>query len=340
MNKAAFYKISKRINKLRDTKLCHAPSNDCDGAIIRAHTLSESLMLRPLAKNGHVYTYAYEAKPTREVRDQIQFTLRGVNQTSVFFGFCKKHDRDLFSCIETEAFTCAPKQFTMLYFRALAREYHAKLLQLESRTTPEELKTLFGVPDKWEIIPSEEDLFFEEGTIKAVAEIQRLKDRFDQIVRLEDYSRVITHVFEIDGIFPVACSGITNPDFDFDGNLIQNIVNLEFECSLISFSVVVQEEKSFVLLSYLDLHAPIAEKFISSLLQRSDVGADLIWMTFCHFENCAYAPDWVDSLSDATREELMRATFDNINKFDPAFGIIADRKVELPCPKVTRNFRI
>lgn len=340
MNKAAFFEISNRIKKLRDTKLCHAPYADCSGSIIRAHTLSESLMLRPIARDGHVYTYTYEAKPTGQVRDQIQFILRGVNQTSVFFGFCKKHDQELFACIETEDFVCSPKQHAMMYFRALAREYHAKLLQLESRMTPDELKSVLNIPTDFELVPSAEDIFFVEGTLKAEAEIQALKDRFDSIVVSEDFSRVITHVFEFEGVFPAACSGITNPDFDFNGNLIQNIVDLDLECSLISYSVVVHNQKSFVLLSYLDVHAGIAEKFISSLLTRSDIGADLIWMTFCHFENCAYAPDWVESLCEEVREELSRALFDNINKFDPAFGIIADRKVALSCPELTRIFRI
>jgi len=297
-------------------------------------------MLRPLARDGHVYTYTYDAKPTGVVRDQIQFTLRGINQTSVFFGFCEKHDRDLFACIETEPFVCSPKQHAMLYFRALAREHHAKLLQLESRMTPEEKKAVLELPEELEIVPSPEDLFFVEGTLKAEEEIQNLKDRFDQIVVSESYSRVVTHVFEFDGLFPAACSGITNPDFDFNGNLIQNIVDLDLECSLISYAVVVQDKTSFVLLSYLDAHATIAEAFISSLLARSDIGADLIWMTFCHFENCAYSPDWVESLSEKVREDLSRALFDNINKFDPEFGIIADRKVSLPCPKLTRSFRI
>lgn len=297
-------------------------------------------MLRPISRDGHVYTFAYEAKPTDLVRDQIQFVLRGVNQTSVFYGFCEKHDRDLFSCIETEPFICSRKQLATLYFRALAREYHPKLQQLEARMTQDELRAVYEIPEDQEMAPRHEDLFFVAGTLKAQNEIHDLKERVDGILAAEEYSRIISQVFVIDGVFPVACAGITNPDFDFDGNLIQNIADLELVCELISYSVVVDGGTSYVILSYLDVHAGLADKFISSLLPRRNVAADLIWMTFCHFENTAYSPEWIESLSDELKEELMRATFDNINECDPEFGIIADRRMEIPSPKFVSSFKM
>lgn len=340
MNIAAIHKITERVKKLQREKMCLAPSDDCEGIIIRAHTMSESLMLRPIARDGHVYTWRFTFKPTQGIHDKIKFEECGVNETSIFLGFFQKHDRALFACIETEKFVCSSKQLAMLYFRAVAKEYYAKLKQLESIVRPDELREVHGLEPDSELPMGPDMALYETSSLTAVAEIHELKERLDRIMLTGDYRRVVSQVFEIEGGFPVVCAGLTNPDFDFGGNLIQDLSNLSNKVEAISLSVVPQERSSFVIISYLDIHALSAEKLIKSLLGRADIPADLIWMTFCHFENSAYSPNWIDSLPPGVRAELERAMFSNINLFDPAFSILADRKVQMPGFRVAHSFRI
>ena len=337
---AAIHKVTERVKKLRKEKMCLAPSDDCEGKIIRAHTMSEGLMLRAIARDGHVYTWSFNFKPTQGLHDKIKFEECGVNETSVFLGFCQKHDRVLFACLETEKFVCSSKQLAMLYFRAVAKEYYAKLKQLESIVRPEELREMHGLQPDSELEMGPDMALYETSSLTAVAEIHELKERLDRIIVTGDFRRVVSHVFEIEGGFPAVCAGLTNPDFDFNGNLIQDLSNLSKKAEVISLSVVPQERSSFVIISYLDIHALSAERLITSLLGRADIAADLIWMTFCHFENSAYSPHWVDSLPPDTRAELERATFSNINLFDPEFSILADRKAEMPGFRVVRSFRV
>ena len=223
---AAIHKVTERVKKLRKEKMCLAPSDDCEGKIIRAHTMSEGLMLRAIARDGHVYMWSFNFKPTQGLHDKIKFEECGVNETSVFLGFCQKHDRVLFACLETEKFVCSSKQLAMLYFRAVSKEYYAKLKQLQSIVRPEELREVHGLEPNSVLEMGPAMALYETSSLTAVAEIHELKERLDRIIVTGDFRRVVSHVFEIEGGFPAVCAGLTNPDFDFNGNLIQDLSNL------------------------------------------------------------------------------------------------------------------
>ena len=281
-----------------------------------------------------------EFKPTKGVDDKIRFEECGVTETSSFFGFCQKHDRDLFSCFEIEPFVCSQKQLAMLYFRALSREYYAKLTQLESTVRMEEIREIHSIPAEVQIEPSDEKVFYKLSTNTAFREIDELKQRIDSILRTGDYQRIVSRVFEIESLFPVACAGLTNPDFDFEGRLIQDLSDLDFPSHVLSFSVIPQSNSSWVIFSYLDEHSDVIEKLISSLLSRPDIPADLIWMTFCYFENAAYSPEWIESIPDETLSEFRRAAQSNVNRVDSNFSILSDRKVEIPGFRLNQTFKI
>lgn len=336
MNRKAAHRLTERIRKLHKEKVCLSPYADCEGRIVRAHTISEKLMLSPIARDGHVYSWSFEFKPTSGIQDKIRFKLCGLSRTSVFFGFCEKHDRILFSCLETEPFVCSSKQLAMLYFRAISREYNAKLKQYQSIIQPEEFRDIHGPSSEFE---SELDRY-SISVYTAASELHKLKEKIDKIIEHSDYSRIVSHVFEISGGFPVVCAGLTNPDLDFDGNLIQDLSDITLSSEIIALSIVPKGDKAYAVISYLDIHAPAAERLIGSLLKRPDIPADIIWMTFCYFQNSAYSPDWIESLSEEEMEELKRPAFSNINKFDPHSVTLSDRTVEFPGFKLEQTFKI
>ncbi len=102
---------------------------------------------------------------------KIKFEECGVSETSVFLGFCQKHDRVLFACLETEKFVCSSNQLAMLYFRAVAKEYYAKLKQLESIVRPEELREMHGLEPDSELELGPDMALYETSSLTAVAEI-------------------------------------------------------------------------------------------------------------------------------------------------------------------------
>ena len=95
--------------------------NNCSDQIINAHTLTKSLSLNEIAKNGHVYGFK-----NRDIFDLARnegFTSLkklGVRTASTFKGFCSYHDDKLFSCLEKQNFELLEEQSAALLYRAEA----------------------------------------------------------------------------------------------------------------------------------------------------------------------------------------------------------------------------
>ena len=99
------WEVAKKIRSSFNKSECLIPSSykkdKCKGKIIRAHTVTKSLSLKKIARDGHVYSFLTDEKgygdPTKTL---FVLDLLGINQASTFNGFCAEHDRKIFSDIE------------------------------------------------------------------------------------------------------------------------------------------------------------------------------------------------------------------------------------------------
>jgi hypothetical protein len=73
--------------------------------------------------------------------------LKGIANTSVFNGFCSKHDKNLFAPIEDEPFICKPDQLFLHAYRAVAKESYLKPRQAESLPTLEDIRAIHEIPE-------------------------------------------------------------------------------------------------------------------------------------------------------------------------------------------------
>lgn len=117
-NPKAAAELIAQFRKRYSAKVCMAPHSDHEGSVISAHTLSVEAMLRKIAVDSHVYVAAQAKRFARDTFP-IEIQRRGLRDVTVFNGFCQKHDRDLFSCLETEPFRFFRKQTFMLAYRAV-----------------------------------------------------------------------------------------------------------------------------------------------------------------------------------------------------------------------------
>nr|WP_189639104.1 SEC-C metal-binding domain-containing protein [Amylibacter ulvae] len=83
---------------------------ECDGRVIKAHTVSRGPNLAKIAKDGHVLHYVASIPDMNKNGGKLSVKKIGIKDASVFHGFCSKHDRELFSCIENEVFVGRPDQ--------------------------------------------------------------------------------------------------------------------------------------------------------------------------------------------------------------------------------------
>src|SRR5690606_31784180 len=119
--------------------------------------------------DGHVYAVG---RPKRIAKDTfpIEIQRMGLRDVSVFNGFCAKHDRDLFQCLETAPFRFTPEQIFKLAYRTVSKESYLKRKQAESFPSPEQYAEIHGIDDKLRL--SDLALLYQASTLRGAEEIE------------------------------------------------------------------------------------------------------------------------------------------------------------------------
>ncbi|MFT4014931.1 MAG: hypothetical protein QM682_16390 [Paracoccus sp. (in: a-proteobacteria)] len=103
----------------------------CSGKAIDSHSVQGKGPLSSIAENGHVYAIqngVVDGLPEGRV---VDFKRIGVRKASVFPGFCKRHDSELFKLAEQESFDFDEKIVCMLLYRTICREIVAARANLK-----------------------------------------------------------------------------------------------------------------------------------------------------------------------------------------------------------------
>lgn len=311
-NPKAAADLIRAFQKRFSAKQCMAPMQDCQGSVISAHTLSVEGMLRPIARNGHVYAVGTDLY-SKDKNGPTSIALKGIRDTSVFNGFCQKHDRDLFAPIETVPFICSPEQCFLYAFRAAAKECYLKRKQAENLPLPETIKAIHGLPDDVELQLSEFALMHQAASLRGAEDVERIKAKLDEIYLQKDWRRLCTTVIPFTEKPRLTCNFQYAPDFDFQGNYLQNFEDTSADLSHLMITVFSSGTGGFTLLSHLDTANSAPANLIASLLGQTDITSALVWLIACQTENFALSPDWYDALDEQTKKAFMDAFRSNIN---------------------------
>lgn len=314
---AAAAELIKQFKRRYSAKVCLAPDKNCEGSIVSAHTLSASLMLRPLARDGKVYALKAQLPPPPG-QNPMELALRGIRETSVFNGFCSKHDKSLFSPIEDSEFICSKEQLFVLAYRCVAKEAYLKRKQAESLPSPEEIKRIHGLADKLQF--SDLALVYQAASLRGAEEVERLKSRLDLYLLSGDYGRIETTVLQFASPPPVAASFVYAPDFDFEGKYLQNFEGLSSDLSHLMVTLFPANGGGFLLLSHEDTANDAPRRIIASLRAQADVPSSAVWLVACQTENFAISPDWFESLSEEHRDAFKAGFYSNASPTHQSFN--------------------
>lgn len=123
--------------------------NDCNAKAIQSHSISKSSVLNNISKKGNVYTPSFR-------NDKPFMKPVGIEtQASVFLGFCKNHDNELFCKLDT----CDNEKFDIdflrqLLIRSISREIVIRQNRIKyNQSIKEKLKDEFN--------KSKKDFFYE-----------------------------------------------------------------------------------------------------------------------------------------------------------------------------------
>ncbi len=300
-------------------KCCYVPNelhHECDKKIINAHTISKSGSLMEISDStNHVLGLKINIANIFKHEGRLAPEKIGVNQASTFKGFCSKHDKQLFSCVEDYPFTGAEEQCFALMYRSVAKELYAKEGGLISS---EIIKS--GDRGKHPIDQRFIQQFCADnqlGTETALRELSEFKTKLDEELLGKVKNNLSHLIFEASTPMPVAVSSIVAPISDFEGNLIQNLGDLNIVAEPIVFNSFSSDGKGYVVFSWLKNSNKVLG-FVNTLLaiRNEDIFSALIRFFFGVSENTFISPAWWNGLQDVKKKKIESLIMTGVRPFD------------------------
>ena len=303
------HEIQAKISKVYNRRYCLHPQagkQTCKGDIIRAHSVQKSGGLKRIARNGHVYNFIPNLMDTSNKLNVHEPKLIGVQSASTFTGFCGFHDNKTFEPIEKHPFQSGQHHAFLLGYRALCRELFLKKANLELVPYHRNFDKGKSQADQIEIQKTINSV--EYGIDVGVNFMQHHKNAYDEVLLNSDFSQFRYYAIEIAHTPSFLCSAITQPQYDFNGNLLQNVTieNIHLLFDHITFSIIATDYGGVIIFGWLG-KSNSAKKFIKSLNAiPDDLLPDAITrFTFEYFENVYVSPEWWDSLDDVAQQKLV-----------------------------------
>lgn len=303
----------------------------CDGGVIKAHTVSRGPNLTRIAKNGHVMQYGIILKDFKQNNGKISCKSVGIRDASVFYGFCKKHDKELFSCIENKTFNGHPDQCLAVAYRTMSRELYGKDAGAHMR------ETLRGADKGMKLF---EQIMLQTmlndistGNEAAQREMRATHDALTVAMTKGQYDVICSFVLEFSGQLPFMFAGAWSPFFDLYGNELQS-ERLNGFLEQIIVSSFATEYNAMICISWRNIQgAPgkvIAEQI--NALPRDQQASGCLQFVTKHVENIFFNPDWIQGLAEKQKEQLDSLAADGVDLMGsvPSRPIRADMDFQVP----------
>ncbi|MET0013055.1 MAG: SEC-C domain-containing protein [Sedimenticola sp.] len=311
------YSADRMLAKFRSKathKACMHPKvglNVCSKKIVDAHTIQKSGPLKNISdEENHVYSFMLDSTGHQKLQ-RI-----GWQKASTFKGFCSKHDKEMFSCIEDKPFIGSKEQCFIAGYRAYAMEYFKKV------------KVLKGMPFMRDNIDrgmtSEEQREMQStvstmksGFLKGVDDFKTTLDIFTEYFASSNYDGIKSASFYFTGDLSVVVSGCFAPDFSIDGQRLQSLSPGVKFVENIAVNTLLTED-GFVIVFTWPSSFIACKKFIDSLLEvdMSHIASRLLEIIFSYIENSYFSRSWFDSLTDVQANRLKAMALNSVQYGD------------------------
>lgn len=282
--------------------------NKCSDDVIRAHTISKSANLKPIAENGHVLSFAHY-KVNQTLEEYWKPSLIGINKVSTLPCFCSYHDTYFFKEIDKKKFEFSPENIFFLSYRAFMREVYEKKQSVKLFKLSREF-----LIKKLNIYQYNESL---RGENLAWNIIEYNRIDYEKIIKEKSYNKFYSKVFKLPRSLKIVCSGAVIIDVDIFGNTLQNVYEDNHLKSIICVNTVYNDDDLYVVLGWTDKSKDIAEILIKSFDESIRLVDDMVYFLFIHFENICMNPSWYITLEENTKKLLSGALVDGCRPHIP-----------------------
>ena len=301
----------------KDGRCLHYQANARCDEIIKAHSIQKNRVLSKIAnKNKEIYALSKNMSDSKKNDGNLSFRKYPISKFSIFRGFCGTHDNQLFEPIDNLYFQSENKQHIFLYaYRSLAKELFDKENSLYlKREMLKDMKDNIGLFNSMS-----NDI---SGIENACNSLNIHKKIYDNVLENETYDDMRYVTFNSTDKFFMAFSNILYPEYDFNGNLLQDLSDTTKTFDLITFYLAPTETGWSFVFSWHKSSDNSCLAFIQSLklkIQEGSILGDLLFkFILLNSENFAFSPIWWESLSQDKRKEISQSI---TNMMQPTIAI-------------------
>lgn len=297
------WEIQEKLMESFSSKICLHPvaGKECGKKIIKAHTVQKNGGLNYIAKDGHVLGFKLNMKTFGQ--DELSPVPIGVNSASTFSGFCNVHDNEVFAPIEKSEIVFLREQIFLFTYRALCRELYFKVghrkvldhVRLADKGRP--------VPDQMFVQWHLDGVI--EGADAGLRDLQGYKKRLDAQLSSKTYDQVDYCVIEFKAPPTIMCAGGFNTEYDFQGNTLQLLGDVDTAVDLITCSLIGYEDKGAAILAW-PAECMFARKLVESFLKIDPARMPdaLVRLVFECSENVFFSESWWCDLPKPAKDSI------------------------------------
>jgi len=296
-----FLKDMKRLSK--QGRCLHFDAGERCDQIINAHSIQKSGQLKKIAEDGHVIRLSGDTYTLQKTDGKLRSERIGWNDVSTFTGFCKKHDNTTFEIIDNLPLHPTDEQIFLYSYRSLCREYFVKENAVDLLLSFKKNHNKLDDSVKGFLEAAE------HGHTLGFNNLKEHKKYFDKSLSNKIFSDISYVCFVSKDKWNIQLSGVVYPDFDFNGNYLQDPANHNIIPQLIAYFTAPMESGWAFVFAWHASSQQVGRKLLSSLAEHYFTGnslADAIFrFTFSCCENHALRPSWWDSIGKSNQSLII-----------------------------------
>ena len=308
-SKPTFFEIIKDQKEIYTKDKCYAPDDllhECSQDIIKAHTISKSANLKPISENEHVYCFEVSLGGMIKTDGKLTIEKKSIKKTSIFHGFCSKHDTELFKKIDLD-FEISNEDIFLNHYRTLTRELYLK--EKNSIFQSAKMKEYDRGMDLLQQIMYQTHVDgIATGTDAGERDLKIVKSILDKKLLKKEYDKIKYYALVIDSVPDIMSTGVWVVSSDFENNKLADLSILENNYNSMSVSTLLySENKGIILFSWEDsMECPECLQFIKSLnkLSNSEKVQAIVYWLFSVNENIYFSPEWWENLDPLEQKQL------------------------------------
>lgn len=280
----------------------NASSSECHGNIIDSHSIQRKGALSKIVDDSNHVCHFHPSRSS----SGLELEDIGWRKASTFPGYCAKHDTEIFSILETAPFSGSHEQCVLQSFRNVCNELYRKIALIES------FEYQRKVIDKGVDIDTQINMQISmrgniEAHSKSVQELNEIWNRFESTIASNNLDAFNSKVLYFEGELSVTSASVLHVEFDFYGNKLADLWNLDIDAEILIYSVMATDSGGAIVFCWPKEHEQAASVVSSFESYPNDEKGDVfIQYCFLNTENTYFSRSWWSNLNFKERQQIKK----------------------------------